>query len=364
MNKIRVLVVDDSAVVRRILVNVLSADPEIEVVGQAGDGRTALAKVAELSPDVVTLDIEMPVLDGLETLAELRKTDRRLPVIMFSTLSQRGAIATLEALARGANDYVTKPSNHGDMTATTERIQAELVRKVRALAGRERAAPLPLSRTTTMLPNPVQRAATPPGRVDVVAIGVSTGGPNALARVIPALQADFPVPVVLVQHMPPMFTQYLAQHLGQKSKVRVSEAVDGDVLEPGHVYIAPGDHHMVVERTTAGHKLKLHQGPPENFCRPAVDVLFRSVAEVFGSNSLGVILTGMGQDGFVGCKALIARGARCIAQDEATSVVWGMPGFVARSGLADKVLPIDAIASEITTRVLAARATSAGKRPA
>ncbi|MCC6406798.1 MAG: chemotaxis response regulator protein-glutamate methylesterase [Planctomycetes bacterium] len=364
MAKVRVLVVDDSAVIRRILVSVLSADPDVEVVGQAGDGRAALAKVAELKPDVMTLDLEMPVLDGLGTLTELRKIDRRLPVIVFSTLSQRGAMATLDALAKGANDYVTKPSNDGDTTRTMERIKSELVQKVKVLAGRERPVPLVLSKTTAGTPNPIVRAHTPPARIDVLAIGVSTGGPNALAVLLPALAADFPVPVVLVQHMPPTFTQYLAQHLNQKCKLRVSEGIDGQPLEAGHIYIAPGDHHMLVERIGQSIKLKLNQGAPENFCRPAVDVLFRSVAEVYGPNALGVVLTGMGQDGLVGCRALAQKGARCLTQDEATSVVWGMPGFVTRAGLADKTLPIGALAAEISARAQLGRSAAPAKRPA
>jgi two-component system chemotaxis response regulator CheB len=235
---------------------------------------------------------------------------------------------------------------------------------VRVLSGRERPAPLSLSKTTTATPNPIQRANGPLGRIDVLAIGVSTGGQNALAVLLPALPADFPVPIVVVQHMPPMFTQYLAQHMDQKCKLRVSEGIDGQPIEAGRVYIAPGDRHMVLERVGPAIKLRLNQGPPENFCRPAVDVLFRSVADVFGANSLGVVLTGMGQDGLIGCRALVAKGARCLTQDEATSVVWGMPGFVTRAGLSDKALPIGSLASEIEQRARIGRSPIPVKRPA
>lgn len=358
MSRIRVLVVDDAVVVRRIVTEALSEDPGIEVVGVAANGRIALARIAQLNPDLVTLDVEMPEMNGLETVAEIRKQWRRLPVIMFSTLTERGADTTLEALSRGASDYVTKPANVGSVNAARERIRQELLPKVYALCGRRRPASV-----TPVLPKP---SAAPPRHVvrpsiahapalrpAIVAIGVSTGGPNALATLVAQLPADLAVPLVVVQHMPPLFTRFLAERLSKLGPIPFREATNGAELLPGTAWIAPGDYHMVV-RAAAGPgrapTVELTQSPPENSCRPAVDPLFRSIAQVFGSRALGVVLTGMGQDGLRGSEALVQAGARVIVQDEATSVVWGMPGFVAEAGLADKVLPIDQVAPELVRR--------------
>ncbi len=364
MPKSRVLIVDDSVVVRRIIADALGADPSIEVVGTAPNGRIALAKITHVNPDVITLDIEMPEMNGIETLRELRKTHPRLPVIMFSTLTERGASATLEALALGASDYVTKPSNVGSIAAAQARVREELVPKIKALCGhpagahsqRQMGVVAPPS-VRTLRP---RQAPSRVGRVDVVAIGVSTGGPNALAEVLPRIPADFPVPIVVVQHMPPVFTRLLAERLNGLSAVTVREGSQGAVLTPGTVWIAPGDYHMVVQQQRGVVTLATHQAPPENSCRPAVDVLFRSVAQVFGSRGLGVVLTGMGQDGLRGCEHLVEAGAQVLAQDKATSIVWGMPGFVANAGLADRVLPLDQIAHDIVRRVSDGRV---GERP-
>jgi two-component system, chemotaxis family, protein-glutamate methylesterase/glutaminase len=278
----------------------------------------------------------------------LRKIDARVPIIMFSTLTEHGASATLEALSLGATDYVTKPSNV-DMTATIDAISRELIPKIRALCHLPdaRKSILPASLPKVPAPaifSPRSRPLTPP---QVVAIGVSTGGPDALARLLPSLPANFPLPVVIAQHMPPIFTSLLAARLAAKSALAVRECVSGEALAPGCVFIAPGDFHMVVSREDGLVALKTHQGPKENFCRPSVDVLFHSIASVFGARALAVVLTGMGQDGLRGCEALRAAGARVYVQDEASTVVWGMPGFVARSGLADKILPLDRIGAEI-----------------
>lgn len=345
---IRVLVVDDSVVVRRLVSTIIDADPELEVAGIAQDGKVALERIRQLEPDIVTLDVEMPVLDGLGVLAELRTSHPDLPVVMFSTLTNRGADATLSALALGASDYVTKPANVGSVTAAMERVRDELVPKLKALC--RPAVPL----TFPKLDREV-RAGTPGERCDLVAIGASTGGPNALADVLGALPATLPVPIVVVQHMPAVFTSLLAQRLDAKCAISVHEGEDGTRLEPGHAYIAPGDHHMTVERRLAGVlQLRTNQDPPENYCRPAVDVLFRSVARVVGGNAVAVVLTGMGHDGRDGCVLLREAGAHVVAQDRSTSVVWGMPGAVASAGLADDVLPLHAIGPAVTGRVLGA----------
>jgi two-component system, chemotaxis family, protein-glutamate methylesterase/glutaminase len=366
MRKIRILVVDDSVVIRRMVTDALAADPALEVAGSAANGRIALSKIPQVNPDLITLDIEMPEMDGLEALRELRKTYTKLPVIMFSTLTERGASATLDALALGANDYVTKPSNVGSATAALERIREQLIPKIKAHcplispSGLKPAAALPKSPAA---PRAKLDTRGPGAPVEIVAIGVSTGGPNALAEVIPQLPASLPVPVVIVQHMPPIFTKLLAERLSSKSQIRVEEGQPGQTLEPGRAWVAPGDFHMAVERGKAGVHLITHRQPPENSCRPAVDVLFRSVAEVYGPRALGVVMTGMGQDGLRGSERIREAGGQVLAQDEATSVVWGMPGFVAQAGLAEKVLPLNQIASEIVLRVSESR-TAGSRSPA
>ncbi len=361
MPKIRVLVVDDAVVVRKIVTDVLAADPEIEVVGTAANGRLALSKIAQLNPDLVTLDIEMPELDGLQTLVELRKTHRRLPVIMFSTLTERAASATLDALARGASDYVTKPSNVGSVGLAQERIREELIPKIKALCGvkapaapAKAAAPAVKPAATPARPALFTRPALPT-RVDILAIGVSTGGPNALAAVIPALPAEYPIPVVIVQHMPPVFTRFLAERLNASSPLTVKEGEEGAVVEPGTVWLAPGNYHMALRKDGDKVRLVLNQEAPENSCRPAVDPLFRSVAQLYGNRALGLILTGMGHDGLAGSETIRAAGGTVLAQDEASSVVWGMPGAVAGAGLADAILPLDKVATDLVLRAQTGR---------
>jgi two-component system chemotaxis response regulator CheB len=287
-----------------------------------------------------------------------------LPVIMFSALTERGAEATLDALALGATDYFTKPASVGGIASSLEVIREQLIPEIKAICGREgREArgeeparqPPPAShpaRLSPLAPRPS------PGPVQVVAIGASTGGPNALAEVFRRLPGDFPVPIVLVQHMPPMFTRLLAERLSAEFPIRVQEASSKCVLQPGHAYIAPGDHHLRIVRDGLQVCTLLNRDPPENSCRPAADVLLRSVARAYGHNTLAVILTGMGQDGLRGCEAVHEAGGQILAQDEATSVVWGMPGYVARAGLADRVLPISLIGDEILRRVSHQRASS------
>ncbi|MDT7856050.1 chemotaxis response regulator protein-glutamate methylesterase [Rubrivirga sp. S365] len=345
MAPIRVLIVDDTVIVRKLVSDVLEADPEITVAATAPNGRVALQKVPMVAPDVVVLDVEMPVMGGLETLRVLRDEHPHLPVIMFSSLTERGASTTLDALALGARDYVAKPTNTSGILEAREQVREQLVPKVKAL-GRRRTP----SATPPAAP-PVRAASGRAARVDAVVVGVSTGGPNALVEVLPALPADFPVPVLVVQHMPPLFTKSLADRLDRASALAVREAADGDVPTPGTVWIAPGGLHLDVVREGGAVRLRTHEGPPENNCRPAVDVLFRSAAAVWGRNALGVVLTGMGHDGRVGAEHLTRAGARVVAQDEATSVVWGMPGAVVRAGLADAVVPLDRVAAEVEDRV-------------
>lgn len=350
MPKIRVLIVDDSVVIRRTLADVLGGDPELEVVGTAANGRIALAKIKQLQPDLITLDVEMPEMDGLETLVEIRKDYPKLPVIMFSSLTERGAAVTLDALSKGANDYVAKPANSNSMGAAAEIIREELIPKIKVFCPTTKStnrAPVPSASTTA----PAQGPAHPAQRVDVVTIGVSTGGPNALEKIIPALPADFPVPTVIVQHMPPVFTKTLAQRLSKLSKIPVHEGAPGDIVRRGGVWIAPGGYHMFLDRKIAAVQVQTDQSPPENSCRPAADVLFRSVAKLYGPRSLAVVLTGMGEDGLIGCQAIREAGGQVIVQDEASSVVWGMPGRVAMSGLAHQIVPLENMASEIVRRV-------------
>lgn len=352
MSAIRVLIVDDSVVIRKILTETLSEDHDLEIAGSASDGRIALSKLDQLKPDVVTLDIEMPVMNGLETLKELRKSHPTLPVIMFSTLTDRGASATLDALSAGASDYVTKPSNTGSMEAGIAAIRTELVPKIKALCWR--AAPKP----KTLPPaKPVARS-TPGIRqpIEIVAIGTSTGGPNALAEVLPRLPKDLPVPIVVVQHMPAIFTRFLAERLASQSQIAVAEGRAGDDLSPGQAWIAPGNFHMTVSRKGLRGRVDLNQGPAEHSCRPAVDVLFRSVAAAYRANVLGVVMTGMGSDGVLGSQQIREAGGEVLVQDEVSSVVWGMPGLVYAAGQADAVYPLDQLAPEITRRVTQSRA--------
>jgi two-component system, chemotaxis family, protein-glutamate methylesterase/glutaminase len=479
---ISVLVVDDSVVIRRLITDSLVCDPKIRVVGTASNGRVAIAKVEQLRPDIVTLDVEMPVMDGLETLRALRPRYPRLPIIMFSTLTAAGATATLDALAAGATDYVTKPANVGSIRESILSVREQLIPRIHALCGpRGRQGPLrqplrpafersgPIGRpgpgggnaggggagggnagggagggnaggtgggagaggsggaAPRLLGNPhghwalsgstPQAASGPTGagshgagshgagsnsagsnsagsnsagsngaghgaagarqhggagaepkakpvrihsdRVDIIAIGCSTGGPDALSKILRALPANLPVPIVVVQHMPPVFTKMFAERLDKTCAMTVVEAADNMMISQGTVYIAPGDLHLEVARRGQEVVTKTQSGPPENFCRPAADALFRSVSSVYGKSALAVVLTGMGQDGRRGCEVLHLAGAEIVAQDEATSVVWGMPGAVTNAGLADSVLPLGNVASHLISRMTGGRRTSA-----
>ncbi len=385
---ISVLVVDDSVVVRRLIVDALTGARDIEVVGTASNGLLAQAKIDQLKPDVITMDIEMPQMNGIEAVRELRKRHPRIPVIMFSTLSASGASATLEALAAGATDYVTKPSNVGSIAESVAAVRDQMVPKIYALAGRpsrpaagavptrpgpSRPVLPPAGSRPLQAPGPGRPGApvTPPaakaarrgpqGRVDIVAIGSSTGGPDALTKVLTGLPAELPVPVVVTQHMPPVFTRMFAERLDRSTPLTVVEAGDGMELTAGTVYIAPGDRHLVLHRRGTVMVTQLSGAPPENSCRPAVDVMFRSVAQLFGASAYAAVLTGMGYDGRGGAKVLRDAGAEILAQDEQSSVVWGMPGAVVGAGLADQVLPLDQIASCLTTRLKVGRSAAVAR---
>jgi two-component system chemotaxis response regulator CheB len=429
VDPIRVLVVDDTAVVRRLVTEVLAEAEGIEVAGTASNGRHALQQIGLLNPDVVTLDVEMPVMDGLTTLAELRHRWPSLPVIMFSTLTARGASATLDALSLGANDYVTKPSATRNREAALEAVRTSLLplvhlwgrRKARSAPGalpvpgravgprpagppvpgpavgpRPPAAPVDLrsephapaspsapARPGGLAPRPVhapepaasasaasalaaraasaapapaaagartgQRSPVPLDRRPPlgVVLGISTGGPQALQRVIPMLPRTLTVPVVVVQHMPPVFTRLLAERLDASSIVPVRESEDGMPVEAGHVYIAAGGCHTRIAMESGALVLRHDDAPPENSCRPAVDFTMRSAHAVWGSRTLAVVMTGMGQDGLEGARLLRSSGGSVFVQDEATSVVWGMPGAVEKDGIAERVLPLDDIAGAI-----------------
>ncbi|HEY0118148.1 MAG TPA: chemotaxis-specific protein-glutamate methyltransferase CheB [Cellulomonas sp.] len=373
MTPVRVLVVDDSVVVRRLVSETLARDPRVEVVGTASNGRLALARVEQLAPDVVTMDIEMPEMDGIEAVRALRRAGQRMPIIMFSTLTERGAESTLDALAAGATDYVTKPTGGTSVTDSLQRVAEELIPKILVLAGVRAARQVPAPSRAGMLgparatgpagpagatgpagpSGPTVRVAAggtlPTHPVRLVVVGSSTGGPEALSRFVGALAAPPPVPLLVVQHMPPVFTRQLAARLDRLGPTSVVEAAGSEQLSPGTIYVAPGDHHLVVRSRGAGLATGLQDSPPVNFCRPSVDVLFSSAVDVVGGEIVGVVLTGMGADGRTGAGRIVAAGGTVIVQDEPTSVVWGMPGAVANAGFAHRVLPLGDIARAVET---------------
>jgi two-component system chemotaxis response regulator CheB len=344
MKPIDIVIVDDSAAVRRLLRLSLSEDPDLRIAGVAANGKIALALLEQNVPDLVTLDIEMPEMDGLTALGHIRKRYPRLPVIMFSTLTERGAVATLDALSLGATDYVTKPTTVGDPACAIASIKQQLIPRIKSFCRR-----FDVGAVQPPVISKAQKSELFP--IELLAIGTSTGGPNALAEVLAALPKDFPVPVVIVQHMPATFTRFLAERLALVCPLPVREAVSGTRLVPGEVWIAPGDYHLSMAGLRSACSLQLIQSPPENSCRPSVDVLFRSAAQVFHQGLLAVVMTGMGQDGLRGAEAVCAMGGRVWAQDAASSVVWGMPGFVVQHGLAQRVLPVGQIGREIVREV-------------
>lgn len=335
---------------RRLVSRALEGQADFVVSGTAVDGQAALVAIDRRPPDLVTLDVEMPQLDGLATLAHIRQRWPRLPVIMCSALTANGAAVTLDALARGASDYIAKPTSAISLDGNLKAFGDELSRKIRALLRlREPAGSTP---PVAAAPAPVAR---PPRagnhRPRLLAIGASTGGPNALAEVLRHLPASLPVPVVVAQHMPPVFTRMLAERLDGLCNLAVREGYDGAALLPGTVWLAPGDYHMRIDQCDGRPLLRLDQGPPVNFCRPAVDPLLQSAGDCYGADVLALILTGMGRDGQQGCRQLFALGASVYVQDEASSVVWGMPRAVAQAGLAQRILPLGDIGPAIVTRL-------------
>jgi two-component system chemotaxis response regulator CheB len=351
---VRVLVCDDSHTIRSILSATLATDPDLKVAGTAVNGQVCLDLLAADVPDLVLLDVEMPVMDGITTLREIRRRHPKLPVVMFSSLTERGAKATVEALLAGANDYVAKPSGL-DAGAVAATIRAEVITRIKALVPRGRAggAGIPPPKPAAAIASTTARppAASRREPVQGVVIAVSTGGPAALAEVLPTCGRIAPVPILIVQHMPAFFTTQLAERLTKLCGFPVREAADGTPVAPGDVLLAPGGRHLELAGDAAAPRVRLTDAPPENSCRPAADVLFRSAARVWGGGTLGVVLTGMGRDGLAGSRAIVAAGGGVVAQDELSSVVWGMPGEVVRAGLADAVLPLAQVGVEVALRL-------------
>lgn len=366
---LRVLAADDSAVMRGIMRKLfemhaedrLSRLPPMELCGTAQDGVECMEAVGRLKPDVLVLDLEMPRLNGLDVLERLRDANPGLPVIMCSSYTERGARSTLEALARGAADYVMKPSEQRDLNAALQSLAQQLLPKIAALTrGRRRKADEHAAQAAQSATGGDGRQESP---IEVVVIGLSTGGPSALEQMLPRLPSSFPVPVLIVQHMPKLFTGALAERLDKCCALRVRQAYDGDAVMPGTVWLAPGDSHMEVAARRVGFgigdailkgrgaRVKLHQQEPLNHCRPSVDYLFHSAARLYGAATLALMMTGMGADGLDGARAVHEAGGVVLTQDEATSAVWGMPGRVADAGIADAVLPLAAIAGELRQRV-------------
>ena len=342
---IRVLVVDDSAFMRKMISEILARDPGVCVAGQARDGADALVKLEALKPDVVTMDIEMPVLDGIGALTEIMRV-RPTPVLMLSSLTQAGAEATLRCLELGAFDFVGKPS--GSISLDIEKIAAELISKVKAAAGARlhprRPAPSVFSAPSIPARPHLEAARKSAEKIAVLAIGASTGGPRALQQLIPMLPADLGVPIVIVQHMPPGFTASLAQRLQQMSSFVVREAAPGDRLKAGQILVAPGGHHLQFDAGGAAH---LTQEPPIHGVRPAVDITLASLAHLYGSRLLAVLLTGMGKDGARAMKQIVDKGGMTLAEDETTCVVYGMPKAALDLGGVSRLLPLPEIAPAI-----------------
>lgn len=355
--KIRVLIVDDSAVMRRIIMSSLLAHPEIEVIGTSENGLKAISDIKRIKPDLVTMDIEMPEMDGLTALKHIRMFDRHLPIIMFSSLTQRGTEATIDALTLGASDYVGKPINLGDRSEALRVLEEILVPKIKNLCQKSYRTNSRWvdSQNEKTKPNNCfgnaylnsPRVNSLNDRIEAICIGVSTGGPAALMELFQLWRTPLPVPIFIVQHMPPKFTQYLATRINAIGSIPTVEATDGQEVLSGCAYVAKGGLHMEVARSGNKTHIFLNENPPENSCRPAVDVLFRSAANVYGSRVLGIVLTGMGHDGLKGAIEIIKAGGRIWAQDQESSVIWGMPGAVVKENLAEKVLPLNQIPNEI-----------------
>jgi two-component system, chemotaxis family, protein-glutamate methylesterase/glutaminase len=372
---LRILAADDSAVMRSILWKLFllqkedrsSELPRMELCGVARDGVECLEQVKQLRPDVLVLDLEMPRLNGLDVLDRLRRENSELPVIMCSAYTEHGARSTLEALARGASDYVTKPAGQRDFDAAMQSLSQQLLPRIAALAkearGREKKAARAVSSGDSQNARSEEISSKASSPIEVVVIGLSTGGPSALEQLLPKLPKDFPVPVLIVQHMPKLFTGALAERLDKCCALRVEEAYDNATIQPGTVWLAPGDAHMEIAprrvmtgeenrgATACGSRVRLHQQEPLNHCRPSVDYLFFSAARMYGAGTLALVMTGMGADGLNGARAVHKSGGVVLAQDEASSAVWGMPGRVSEAGIASATLPLWGIASALKQRV-------------
>ena len=359
--RIRVMLVDDAVVVRGLFARWVEAEPDLEVVATLRTGRDAVNQLERVDPDVVVLDVDMPELDGIAALPLLLEKKRDLVVIMASTLTRRNAEISLRALSLGAADYIPKPGSNREVSASTA-FRRDLIEKIRQLGLRAKrlrhgikarvsrpakSAPSIVPATEEITPLRLRQMPLTPPRVLV--IGASTGGPQALNRLV--VQIDTVIqraPVLITQHMPPTFTAVLAEHLARVSKFPVREASDGEEVNAGAIYLAPGGKHMKVERRDGMAVIAIDDGPMVNFCKPAVDPLFASAAQVWGNKVLALVLTGMGSDGLAGAKEIVAAGGHVIAQDEETSVVWGMPGQVTNAGLCSAVLPLPEIGGRIT----------------
>jgi two-component system, chemotaxis family, protein-glutamate methylesterase/glutaminase len=352
--RIRVLVVDDSALMRKLIPAILARDSSIEVVGTAMDGAFALKKIEELHPDVVTLDLEMPRMDGIEALRMIMRRSP-LPVVLFSTHSKEGGNSTFKALALGAVDFVPKPK--GAAAGHLDQVADQLIAKIkvaRRAAGRK--LPPAVVGEEPPLPKKDQRAALPPRRV--IAIGISTGGPNALQFLLSQIPADFQSAILIVQHMPEGFTEMFAKRLDECCVLNVHEARSGDLLLAGRVLICPGNRHMMVRRMPRGDVVILSDGPPIHGHRPSADVLFHSVAQEFGLTAVGILMTGMGEDGAEGLGAIQAAGGMTVAQSEETCVVSGMPRAAILKGYANKIIPLEALGAYLATHYGAERAAA------
>jgi len=370
---IRVMVVDDSAVIRGLITRMLESDSDVDVVASVGNGQLAVNSLERNPVDVIILDIEMPVMDGLTALPKLIAVDKSVKIIMASTLTARNAEVSIKALSMGATDYVPKPSTSREISGEND-FRRDLLEKVKSLGAMrrhevggtvsKRQAPAP-SPSATAGAKPAEKSSEIPSKwelrdpsnvklreagkmkPDILAIGSSTGGPQALFEFLKGLQKSINIPVVITQHMPATFTTILAEHISRMSGWDCKEAKTGDRLEPGKILLAPGDYHMLIEQKGTDRVVRITQDPPENFCRPAVDPMLRSVVKVFGPRVLTVILTGMGNDGEKGSKVVVDAGGTVISQDEKSSVVWGMPGAVATAGLCSAVLPLNELAGYV-----------------
>jgi len=349
MAPIRILVADGSAVARREISQMLGSDSELEVVAIAPTGHLALEKVEQLRPEVMVLELMLPDMKGLDVLKALRRQFPRLPVLIFSSLTESTGNVTMDALAHGASDYITKPTTAGGVPFL-EQAREQLITKIKEL--HSRIQPEPPKASPLRKRHELAKAPARPPRIGVVVVGASTGGPNMLVEVISALPADFPVPVLITQHMPAGFTKLFAERLDTLSPLRIREAVAGEQLRAGQVWIAPGDYHLALTREGPLVKLLTHRGPLENSCRPAVDVLFRTAAMAYGAGVLAVVMTGMGQDGLKGCQAVSQAGGRIIVQDPETCIVGSMPQAVLQAGLAHQVVHLKNLGPEIVRRVL------------